>query len=346
MKKLLLCLLLSSCSVNDLSPTKERIVYYVKSDGAELPVEITGANTEKTFLFVHGGPGLSSLLFSITPALRDIRKEYRVVLYDQRGSGGARGHATTNSITLEQNIKDLDLVIDSVKTKFSNSQIYLVGHSYGGIIASGYASVYQSKIKALLLISPVMNIPALRTFLPKNMISKFIDPYLSRKNISHNSRDYWSKAKNFYSSKSILELPDFIKHNKFVMEAEKIQKLSKSQEYYKKAIPILLQDPLSELTVLFDQLSKILASLGNNDKEKNRNLETDPVFNVANITIPVYMMVGKEDLVVPPSISKSTFDKFSSDSKTLFEADNVSHSIYLENVPLFVGKTIEFINSH
>ncbi|MGL5956947.1 MAG: alpha/beta fold hydrolase, partial [Brevinema sp.] len=201
MKYLLLLivgLLTFSCQ---LTPYNEkRDFYYVKSAGAELPVVISGVDTEDIILFVHGGPGSSGLLYYYAPAFEQLRTSYKMVFYDQRGSGGARGHISKDSITIDQHVKDLDAVVNSLKIMYPKSRISLLGHSYGGMIAGAYTSINQQKLANTIFLSPALNVVDLTTRIPTHFIEAFIDPYLKRTDITQENRKYWTKAKEFYQN--------------------------------------------------------------------------------------------------------------------------------------------------
>ncbi|MGL4387919.1 MAG: alpha/beta fold hydrolase, partial [Brevinema sp.] len=174
---ILIFILLSQCSVISKEETKDRDVYYIKIDGVQLPVVVSGKNTDKIVLFVHGGPGSSGLLYYYADAWISLRKKYRMAFYDQRGSGGARGHIASSSITVDQHVEDLKNVVILLQTKYPNSKIYLFGHSYGGMISAAFTSIYQDMIEGLMLLSPALNIEGLMTIIPTNIINIFINPY-------------------------------------------------------------------------------------------------------------------------------------------------------------------------
>ena len=339
---LFISIFITSCSV--IPDENKREVYYVQSAGASLPVIIAGADVDDVILFVHGGPGSSGLFYFYAPAWESIRKKYRMVFYDQRGSGGARGHIEESSITVDQNVKDLDVVVASVKAKYPNSNIYLFGHSYGGMISAAYTSVNQSKIKGLMMLSPALNVVDLSTRISPNMISEFIEPYLARTDISSDSREEWEGIKQFYLDNIPLKLDSFIQHNSYVSKADDIQGLSKAGEYSTQLASQLISDPLLEPIIWGTQINKILIILDKN-KESSRNLETDPIFKLPNITIPVILITGDHDLVVPPQSSIDAFNTISSISKTELVYTESAHNAFLEYPERIESDITTFINS-
>lgn len=336
---------LGACSL-DPSLKEDRRVYYVHNKGASLPVVIAGVDSKDIILFVHGGPGSSGLLYYYAEAWKNVRKTYKMVFYDQRGSGGGRGHISKKSLTVDQHVEDLDIVLESVKSLYPHANIYLFGHSYGGMIAGAYTTVHQDKLKGLMLLSPALNIVDLSTRIPSYMIKQFIDPYLARTDISQKSRDEWEKIKKFYQDNNPLKLDSFITHNSYVNKADPIQGLDKFDTYYDYVLPILLQDPLLEPIIWLKQMQLMLPILDAN-QESQRNLETDPKFNLKNITIPALLIVGNQDLVVPKDSSIQAFNTISSTTtKTIKCYDHSSHNAFLEHPQKMTQDVINFIKAN
>ena len=102
---------------------------------------------KRPVLFVlHGGPGgdHSSFKTQIT-ALTDVTQ---LVYIDHRGSGrSAPGDVET--YTLENNIDD----VDALREYLGLNRISVLGSSYGGMVAQGYAIRYPDRVANLILSS-------------------------------------------------------------------------------------------------------------------------------------------------------------------------------------------------
>ena len=114
------------------------------SGGHELYFEESGTATGTPALFVHGGPGGGT-----SPDHRRFfdPEAYRIVLFDQRGSGRSRPHAS-----LEQNTT-WDLVADMERLREAlHVERWLVfGGSWGSTLALAYAERYPERVRALVL---------------------------------------------------------------------------------------------------------------------------------------------------------------------------------------------------
>ena len=111
---------------------------------------------------------------------------YSVYALDHRGHGqsdGAKGHVNNFS----EYSDDLHNFIDLVKTNNPDMDIHLLGHSMGGLIATGYCLRYQD-VKSVVITAPPYGVPGasnriqlkigafLGKFLPETSLSNKIDP--------------------------------------------------------------------------------------------------------------------------------------------------------------------------
>jgi pimeloyl-ACP methyl ester carboxylesterase len=71
-----------------------------------------------------------------------------VVTYDQRGVGRSSSpQADPASYTLEKYAEDLDAIREAIGT----DQVHLFGHSWGGIVALRYATLYPERARSIVL---------------------------------------------------------------------------------------------------------------------------------------------------------------------------------------------------
>ncbi|QDT28375.1 Proline iminopeptidase [Gimesia panareensis] len=102
---------------------------------------------ERPVLFLlHGGPGSDHSSFkSNSAALRD---NAQLVFVDHRGSGRS-APADPATYTLDQNIDDLD----ALREYLGLERISVLGSSYGGMVAQGYAIRYPERVANLILVA-------------------------------------------------------------------------------------------------------------------------------------------------------------------------------------------------
>lgn len=97
---------------------------------------------------VHGGPGLDQSY--LLPQMSQLSKNYRVIFYDQRGSGKSNSTViNAKNINMDQFINDLETIRQSLKL----NKMILLGHSWGGFLAMHYAIQYPKNVSALILMN-------------------------------------------------------------------------------------------------------------------------------------------------------------------------------------------------
>lgn len=102
---------------------------------------------EKPVLFLlHGGPGGDHTRFKQhSLELQDVAQ---LVFIDHRGCGRSK-KAKPKECTLENNIED----IEALRQYLGLKQIALLGVSYGGMVAQGYAIRYPKNVSQLILVA-------------------------------------------------------------------------------------------------------------------------------------------------------------------------------------------------
>jgi proline iminopeptidase len=150
-----LILFLVSCSKDDsfeqLVPKTvsedNSLPSFTLSNGIKLHLETFGNPNDTMLLILHGGPGAD---YQGLLNLKNLSNDFFVVFFDQRGSG------LSQRLPKEQLRADLMLNdINEIKQHFSpNNKIYLLGHSWGGVLASYYVQQYPNNVSKLLLAEP------------------------------------------------------------------------------------------------------------------------------------------------------------------------------------------------
>ncbi|MES1218517.1 MAG: alpha/beta hydrolase [Bacteroidota bacterium] len=114
-------------------------IFWLSNKGADMPVWVKGNTTSKIILlYLHGGPGNGS--YRYTGFQTDqLWGHYAVAYWDQRDAGVAAGNANYSDLTLDQMIEDLKKLVILLKYRYGNdTEIFLMGHSFGGLLGSGF----------------------------------------------------------------------------------------------------------------------------------------------------------------------------------------------------------------
>ena len=113
-------------------------------DGHEIYYEESGNPSGKPCLFVHGGPGGGA-----SPAARQFfdPEKYRIVLFDQRGCGQSKPHASIEANTTWHLIDDIELIRETLDI----DRWLVFGGSWGSTLSLAYAQRHPERVSELVL---------------------------------------------------------------------------------------------------------------------------------------------------------------------------------------------------
>lgn len=126
------------------------MAYLSTCDGVSVYYRDGGNASGPPVLYLHGGPGEGSADFEAfqDPYLRDT---VRLVTLDQRGA--LRSPPVNGTITLDQLLAD----IEGLRTTLHIERWHVVGHSWGGWLASAYAGRYGDRVASVVLVCPALD---------------------------------------------------------------------------------------------------------------------------------------------------------------------------------------------
>jgi proline iminopeptidase len=126
----------------------------------DLYVKTFGDPQNVPLVFLHGGPGYNCANFEATTASPLAAEGFFVIMYDRRGEG--RSPADGAQYTFEQTFDDLNHILAGLNI----SRATLIGHSFGGIVATLYADAFPDRVESVILVSaPVALQESYRTIL-------------------------------------------------------------------------------------------------------------------------------------------------------------------------------------
>jgi proline iminopeptidase len=126
---------------------QDKSIPHIEIKGNLIHSEAFGDPTNQAVIVLHGGPGND---FRHLLMLNELADDYYMIFYDQRGSGLSE-RIPAEKLTLEGNIQDLDAIIDH----YSNGRkVNLIGHSWGGMLASGYMAQHPGKLDKVVMAEP------------------------------------------------------------------------------------------------------------------------------------------------------------------------------------------------
>lgn len=124
---------------------KPYVTHHLKVDEPHvLFVEECGDPNGIPVLFVHGGPGAGC-----SPYHRCFfdPEKYRIILFDQRGSGQSTPHASLEDNTTQHLVADME----QIREHLGIEQWLLFGGSWGSTLSLVYAEAYPERVLGLVL---------------------------------------------------------------------------------------------------------------------------------------------------------------------------------------------------
>ncbi|MBS7565248.1 alpha/beta fold hydrolase [Mucilaginibacter sp. Bleaf8] len=116
---------------------------YVNVNGAKLYVVTVGEGDP--IIFISGGPGGAHVGLRSFDALA--QNHHQLIYFDAFGRGKSDTAKVVSEYTLARDIED----IEGLRKALKLDKVTLLGHSYGGLVAQGYALKYASHLSHLIL---------------------------------------------------------------------------------------------------------------------------------------------------------------------------------------------------
>jgi proline iminopeptidase len=120
-------------------------------NGTLLHVESFGNPADPILVVLHGGPGGDYR--SLLKATDFAEAGFFVIFYDQRGTGLSERVDRSQFTAAQIMIDDLHALIDHFQIS-DEQKVFLLGHSWGAMLASGYIDQFPNEIDGAILAEP------------------------------------------------------------------------------------------------------------------------------------------------------------------------------------------------
>lgn len=131
-----------------------------------------GNNPTIKVLLLHGGPAGTHEYFECFDSFFP-KEGFEYYYYDQLGSYYSDQPNDTSLWNVERFVEEVEQVRKALKLDSSN--FYLLGHSWGGILAMEYALKYQNNLKALIISNMMASCPDYGKY-ANEILAKQMDP--------------------------------------------------------------------------------------------------------------------------------------------------------------------------
>jgi len=136
-----------------------------------------GNNPKIKVLLLNGGPGTTHEYFECMESFLP-NKGIEFIYYDQLGCGNSENPKDTSMWSLPRYVEEVEQVRQALKLDKDN--FYLLGHSWGGILAMEYALKYQNHLKGLIISNMMASCPDYGKY-ANDVLAKQMDPKILAK---------------------------------------------------------------------------------------------------------------------------------------------------------------------
>lgn len=168
-----------------------------------------GNNPKVKILLLNGGPGGTHEYFQCFENFLP-QEGFEFIYYDQLGCGNSDNPNDTAYWDLDRFVEEVEQVRTALGLTHDN--FYLLGHSWGGILAMQYALKYQANLKGLIISNMMSSCPAYDNY-AEEVLAKQFDPIVLDSVMAMEARNDFDNPNymgllvpNFYE-KHILRLP-------------------------------------------------------------------------------------------------------------------------------------------
>jgi pimeloyl-ACP methyl ester carboxylesterase len=332
---LIMAVFLSACNQELLT---EGDYFFLRSEGAEMPVWVKGNKRSNVFiLFLHGGPGGTAHEYIKAPAFKRLEQDYALVYWDQRASGLSQGNPAPEANTLAQFVTDLDKVVELLRQRYGQPTIFLMGHSWGGAIATSYLSDVrrQAKIKGWIHVDGSHNERR-----AVQLSRQFVADYGIKAIAEGRDVTFWQKELAWYQERPVLSRADSDHHYYLLDKANGNVYRPDADSSKIPYTQFIFASPFS------------LAYLKNGGKalEKLRYdfFELDLTPQMGRITLPTLILWGLHDGNEPVPLAYEAYASIGTPDadKQVYIFNESAHSPHEEEPHQFASQVTEFVNRY
>jgi pimeloyl-ACP methyl ester carboxylesterase len=307
----------------------------VEIGGIKQYLQIRGKNKDNpVVVFLHGGPGSPTTFINYTYQL-PLEENYTFASWDQRGCG--RTYYANPDMDMKAQLskdillKDLDDLVDYLRSRFKQDKVIIMGHSWGTVLGSEYVQKHPEKVIAYLGVGQ-----SVRPFEGYNMAAREAMRLAKEQNNTEDVNRLTAIITKLDSTKSpkVLELNQITGIQRFAGKYMAYESRMSAfgqiwmgttspyfsfddLKWYLKAMLdldgfFLLQDPLMIETTNFD-----INNLSNQYK------------------VPMYYISGEADWTTPTTMVEEYYKSVKAPDKNMVVIKNAGHSPFIDQPKLF-----------
>ena len=326
---LIISFLIISCKNETKSTSLSSYFNYQESSGVEsagikmIPIKTAvgefkvwtkrfGSNSKIKVLLLHGGPAMTHEYMECFETFFQ-REGFEFYEYDQLGSYYSDQPKDSSLWTTERFVDEVEQVRKAIGADKNN--FYILGNSWGGILAMEYALKYQQNMKGLLVANMMASAPDYGKYADK-VLSKQMKPEVLAEIRS-------LEAKKDFNNPRYMELliPNYYQQHLCRLK-DWPDALNRASKHVNNEIYTMMQGP-SEFGI------------------SGRLAKWDIKKRLPEITIPTLMIGAKYDTMDPKAMEEQS--KLVKKGRYLY-CPNGSHLAMWDDQKVFMNGVIEFIN--
>ena len=287
------------------------ITFFV--NGQVLYSKVYGNIDNPAIIFIHGGPSGNSTLFEATTAQPLADRGFYVIVYDRRGEG--RSIDSTANFTYQEAFNDLNEIYQTYRI----GKATIIGHSFGGLVATLYADKYPEKVKSLVLAGALFSQQETYNHILKSVrqIYQIKNDTLMLKKVNEveklnkNAAEYRKGCYDLAGKNNFFEMPNP------TVKANKLRQVYETSEFHKTNIRN------NQAPVLFYK------------NEVLNNIDTKPVLRkVKSKGVKLFAIYGQQDGIFS-TIQINDMAEIVGKNNFL-SIDNCSHYLFVDQQEIFI----------
>ncbi len=304
---------------------------FVEINGIKQALLIRGENRENPLLlFLHGGPGTAQIALA-RKHLRELERDFVVVNWDQRGSGlSYSAEVPKESMNVEQFIDDTRALTELLLSRFEQTRLFLVGHSWGSVLGTLTAARYPHLFHAYVGLGQVTSMAdneavsyryTLDVAKQQNNLRALRDlerigppPYVGTKPLEV-QRKWLARFGGVIRKGNLF---------RFVLES-----LVLSKEYALTDMVGWAKGGKFSQTHMWDELMTV-------------NLPAQ----VPELAVPTYFVLGRYDYNTPSELAVRYFEQLRAPSKELIWFEESAHGLFFEEPQKFASTMRNVLGTH
>ena len=275
-----------------------------------------GNKENPAIIFVHGGPSGNSTLFEGTTAENLANQGFFVIAYDRRGEG--RSLDKNAEMTFDESSEDLLTIYQ----KYKIEKAHILGHSFGGIVATFFAEKHPEKVTSLILAGALVSQQKTYHHILKKAKIKFKNNDEKRKQISKienldkNSAAYRKQCFEIAGEMNFFKMPIP------TAKSTELRRQYEAGDFYKTNF----RNPESPIKFY--------------KNETRNNVDNSSVLRkLKSINIPIYAIYGKDDGIFSTQQIKDL--KKIVGKNNFVMVDNCSHYLFVDQQEEFLKFLVE-----